>query len=67
MDIFSAGCVVHYLVHSVHPYGQYFEREVNIRNAKRKITKADPITDDLVLQMLKEDPDLRYGLESLPD
>eukprot|EP00051_Salpingoeca_urceolata_P004559 m.65888 g.65888 ORF g.65888 m.65888 type:complete len:1129 (-) comp13697_c0_seq2:209-3595(-) len=59
VDIFSAGCVIHYLLHGCHPFGAFYEREMNIRRGKRKITRADPLIDNLLLRMLAEEADTR--------
>jgi hypothetical protein len=49
--MFGAGCVIHYVHHSTHPYGPYFEREHNIRRGKRKMAKSDnKLLDDLLLK-----------------
>lgn len=60
VDVFSAGCVLHYLLHASHPYGLHFEREMNIRRGRRRITRGDPIADDVLLRMLEDDAARRF-------
>eukprot|EP00047_Mylnosiga_fluctuans_P022388 m.118884 g.118884 ORF g.118884 m.118884 type:complete len:859 (-) comp9244_c0_seq2:291-2867(-) len=61
VDAFSAGCVLHYLMTGLHPYGAHFEREGNIRNGRRRIAKCDPLIDHTVLGLLQDDPDNRWS------
>lgn len=65
VDVFSAGCVLHYLLRGGHPFGVYFEREMNIRKARRRITRGDPIEDDLILAMLEDDAKLRISANAV--
>jgi len=65
VDVFGAGCVIHYVHHSTHPYGPYFERESNIRKAKRKLTRSEnKLLDDLLLKMLESSAEKRITAEA---
>eukprot|EP00041_Stephanoeca_diplocostata_P003191 m.32506 g.32506 ORF g.32506 m.32506 type:complete len:1004 (+) comp14132_c0_seq2:353-3364(+) len=59
VDVFAAGCVVHYLFAAVHPFGDHYEREKHIRNKKAKVNTADPLCDMLVQQMIRAKPERR--------
>jgi serine/threonine-protein kinase/endoribonuclease IRE1 len=54
VDIFSAGCVLHYLVGGgSHPFGrQWFEREQNVRLGLTHIDTGDLHADDLTRRMV---------------
>lgn len=50
VDIFSAGCVLHYLLsREQHPFGkEWFEREQNVRSNTSTINTGDPLVRDAV-------------------
>lgn len=51
VDVFSAGCVIHYVHHGLHPFGLYYERESNIRKGHRRLRRSDnKLLEDLVLK-----------------
>jgi len=55
VDIFSAGCVLHYLLsRGQHPFGkEWFEREQNVRSNTSTINTGDPLADDMVAKMIQ--------------
>jgi serine/threonine protein kinase len=54
VDIFSAGCLVHYTLTGMHPFGQYYERERNIRCRKKTVKTGDSLANDLVQSMIRD-------------
>lgn len=60
VDVFSAGCVIHYLLTSHHPFGPHYERERNIRHGRPKMAALPPLAEHLVTGMLAMDPDQRW-------
>lgn len=40
VDVFAAGCVVHYLFAAAHPFGEHYEREKHIRTKRAKVVSA---------------------------
>jgi hypothetical protein len=56
MDVFSAGCVLYYLEHGTHPFGQHFEREKNIRSSKLRAQLQPTLVDALVGDMIVANP-----------
>merc|ERR1711871_1282473 len=62
VDIFSLGCVFHYVMFpGEHPFGEWYEREANIMNAKLDLShlKNVPCAHDLLERMLAFDPRCR--------
>eukprot|EP00038_Savillea_parva_P014206 m.10268 g.10268 ORF g.10268 m.10268 type:complete len:1073 (-) comp2732_c0_seq1:177-3395(-) len=63
IDVFSAGCIVHYLFSGKHPFGEYYEREKNIRSRKTTIATGDVLIDSLVQLMIRPKPDRRVSID----
>jgi len=61
IDVFAAGCVVHYLFSGKHPFGEYYEREKNIRARKPTIKSGDVLIDSLVQLMIRPKPERRVS------
>jgi len=62
VDIFSAGCLLFYvLTDSKHPFGERFEREMNIISGKYDLTPINnnPEAYDLIESMIQSDPSKR--------
>merc|ERR1711871_1774921 len=62
VDIFSLGCVFHYVMFpGEHPFGEWYEREANIMNAKLDLTHLSnvPCAYDLLRRMLSYEPQYR--------
>lgn len=53
VDVFSAGCVLHYLVYGSHPFGPHYERESNIRRGSRQLQQGDSALDHLIQRMIR--------------
>ncbi|EDQ89538.1 uncharacterized protein MONBRDRAFT_32345 [Monosiga brevicollis MX1] len=68
VDVFAAGCVVHYLHHNAHPFGKDgYEREGRIRHNQPQPRKSkDKLLDDLINKMIQhesaERPDVSEAL-----
>ena len=61
-DIFSSGLVYFYvLIPGCHPFGQWYEREVNIMKAQSDLSPLNYAPDalDLISRMLSHEPDNR--------
>eukprot|EP01134_Creolimax_fragrantissima_P006836 CFRG6836T1 len=70
VDIFSAGCVLYYLVSGgEHPYGRPFEREINIRNNKPDMFLLEGHCEiyDLISDMLLFNPSDRPSASQVLD
>ena len=59
VDIFSLGCIFHCtLVPGIHPFGDWYEREVNIMRNKastKKLLEVSPDAHDLITAMICRD------------
>jgi len=62
VDIFSLGCVIHYVLTKKHPFGEHYERQINSMKGLAQITAldiADPIAADLVRRCVALNSDER--------
>lgn len=66
VDVFALGCLYYYtLTNGEHPYGERFEREVNIVKNVKKLERLDGLgeegteAEDLIGKMLDPDPKAR--------
>ena len=63
MDIFSLGCVFHYMAVGTHPYGERVERDANVLRGRADFRAlwAQPVLLNLVQHMTVADPAQRIG------
>eukprot|EP00045_Choanoeca_perplexa_P011726 m.125461 g.125461 ORF g.125461 m.125461 type:complete len:825 (-) comp15741_c0_seq2:311-2785(-) len=62
-DVFSIGCVIHYVCSGCHPFGQYFERDSNIRNNQLQLAAiSDNCLQDLIVRLLQHNPAKRLPI-----
>ncbi|KAF0908623.1 hypothetical protein E2562_026846 [Oryza meyeriana var. granulata] len=62
IDLFSLGCLIFYCItKGKHPFGEYYERDMNIINNKFDLFIVDHIPEavDLISQLLHPDPEER--------
>ncbi|KAG8950157.1 bifunctional endoribonuclease/protein kinase ire1 [Tulasnella sp. 424] len=71
VDVFALGCLFYYtLTSGEHPYGERFEREVNILKNVRNLDRLEPLGEegteagDLITRMLDPDPKDRPDMTS---
>eukprot|EP00050_Salpingoeca_kvevrii_P019207 m.83615 g.83615 ORF g.83615 m.83615 type:complete len:858 (+) comp8307_c0_seq1:286-2859(+) len=62
-DMFSAGCVLHYLATRKHPFGEIYERELRIRKDEPELEPHSPLMDDLIVKLLPSCPEDRLTAE----
>eukprot|EP01103_Thecamoeba_quadrilineata_P011272 TRINITY_DN2657_c0_g1_i2.p1 TRINITY_DN2657_c0_g1~~TRINITY_DN2657_c0_g1_i2.p1 ORF type:complete len:305 (+),score=46.82 TRINITY_DN2657_c0_g1_i2:361-1275(+) len=68
VDIFSAGCLLFYiLTRGEHPFGNPVDRERNILDGRHDLSRLEdfPEAHDLICLMLKTDPSLRPTAEEV--
>eukprot|EP00730_Choanoeca_flexa_P003180 TRINITY_DN11317_c0_g2_i20.p1 TRINITY_DN11317_c0_g2~~TRINITY_DN11317_c0_g2_i20.p1 ORF type:complete len:826 (+),score=192.50 TRINITY_DN11317_c0_g2_i20:2-2479(+) len=62
-DAFSVGCVIHYVCLGLHPFGQYYERDSNIRKGSPNLTAVkDSRLRHLVSKLIQRDADRRPSI-----
>ncbi|KAJ3431863.1 serine/threonine-protein kinase/endoribonuclease ire1 [Anaeramoeba flamelloides] len=68
IDVFALGCVFHYiLTKGKHPFGQNYEREINIRNEKPDLSSLIQMSEayDLISWMIESDPNKRPTMKEV--
>ncbi|XP_064627806.1 serine/threonine-protein kinase/endoribonuclease IRE1-like [Lineus longissimus] len=70
VDIFSAGCVIHYvLTRGKHPFGDSIRRQANIMNGEYRLDKLDrekhAVARDLIVHMISHDPSMRPSAKAV--
>lgn len=62
VDLFSLGCILFFCItKGEHPFGKYYERDVNIMNNRVDLFLVDHIPEatDLLLKLLNSEPKMR--------
>lgn len=65
VDVFSFGCVAHFVLTGLHPFGEHYERQVRALAAQADLAglaQIDPLAADLVQKCIERDPAFRSGL-----
>ena len=65
IDLFSLGCVLFFcFTGGQHPFGDSYERDVNIVNNQKDLFLVENIPEaiDLITRLLDPTPDLRYAI-----
>ena len=62
VDAFSAGCVLYYLESGGHPFGQFNDREHNIRKGRPCIARGTSLLDMLVHSLIRHKTEERCVL-----
>ncbi|KAJ3446024.1 ire1-related [Anaeramoeba flamelloides] len=68
IDVFALGCVFHYiLTQGKHPFGENYEREINIRNEKPDLSPLMKMSEayDLISWMIDSDPNKRPTMKEV--
>lgn len=68
VDMFSLGCVIYFVLSDgMHPFGESFERELNIRNSHCDLTHLPPHSEgyDLVSFLLQSEPSRRLRCDEV--
>eukprot|EP01125_Pyxidicula_operculata_P003132 TRINITY_DN1338_c3_g2_i1.p1 TRINITY_DN1338_c3_g2~~TRINITY_DN1338_c3_g2_i1.p1 ORF type:complete len:1112 (-),score=237.63 TRINITY_DN1338_c3_g2_i1:92-3427(-) len=70
VDVFAFGCIIHYVITGKHPYGEQYERQINIINGEpvdnlSEIRNLDPLAYDLVSKTLVSDPSSRISMTTV--
>ncbi|KAJ6239817.1 ire1-related [Anaeramoeba flamelloides] len=68
IDVFALGCVFHYiLTQGKHPFGENYEREINIRNEKPDLSPLMKMSEayDLISWMIESDPNKRPTMKEV--